>query len=146
MVKWCTCLITDKSATSKDGNILKSWLSVISEWGSFNCTYFKVIFESVKDKSSQELSFNILGDDQEGFLFLISELKEGKDLSQSSEFLLDIEDVAVLILYFLLLIVGEEVGWDVSSIEAESIDVLYFMIKCFSFFDCDYAVVAHFFI
>ena len=76
MVERCTCFITNKSATSKDGNILKSWLSVISKWGSFNCTYFKVIFESVKDKSSQELSFNILGDDQEGFLFLISELKE----------------------------------------------------------------------
>ena len=79
-------------------------------------------------------------------MLLVCEFEEGKDLPEIGKFFLNIEDVAVFELYFLFFLVVEEVGGDVSSVEAEAIDIFNFMVEGFSFFDGDDAMVAHFFI
>ena len=146
MVKGGACFLTYKSTSCKNGDILKGGFSVLSEWGGFNSTNFQVIFQSVQDETCKQFSLDIFGDNEKGFLFLIGEFEEGKNLPKIGEFFLNIEDVAVLKLYFLFFLVVEEIGGDITSVETEAIDVFNLMVKGFSLFNGDDAMVTHFFI
>jgi hypothetical protein len=76
-------------------------------------------------------------------LFLVGELEEGENVAETGEFLLDVEDVAIVVLDFLLLLVSEKVGRDVSSVEAEAVNALDLVVQGLAFLDSDDAVVAH---
>lgn len=146
MVEGGACFFAHEFASCKNCDILKGGFSVLSEWGGFDSTDFQVVFQSVQDKTCKQFSLDIFSNDEERFLLLVGKFEEGKDLPKIGKFFLNIEDIAVLKLYFLFFLVIEEVGGDVPSVEAEAIDVFNLMVEGFSFFDGDDAMITHFFV
>ena len=146
MIEGDACFLAHEFASCKNCDILKGGFSVLSEWGGFDSTDFQVVFQSVQDKTCKQFSLDIFSNDEERFLLLVGKFEEGKDLPKIGKFFLNIEDIAVLKLYFLFFLVIEEVGGDVPSVEAEAIDVFNLMVEGFSFFDGDDAMITHFFV
>lgn len=77
-------------------------------------------------------------------MLLISELKIWKYLLEISNLLLDCQNIAVFKLYSLLLIISNEIRWYVSSVKLKTINILNFMMKCFSLLNCYGAVNTYF--
>lgn len=134
------CFFTYEFASCEDSNVLELCFSVVSERWCFNGADLKIVFDSIQNKASKELAFNIFCNDQERFLLLISELKEGQNFSDVSKFFLNYKHITVLKFNFLFLLVSNEVRRNVSSVEFQTINELYLVVKCFSLLDSDSSI------
>ncbi len=141
-----TCFFTYKFASCKDGNILKLCFSVISKRWRFNGTDFKIVFDSVQNEASKKFALNIFCDNQEWFLLLICQLKERQYFSDISKFLLNYEYVTILKFDFLFLFISNEIRRYVSSVEFQTINEFYLVVKCFSFLDSDGSINTNLFV
>lgn len=81
-------LLTDKTSSSKNSNVLHNGFAVVSEGGGFDCADFEIILESVEDKSCQKLTLDIFSNDKKRFLFLIGKFQERQNVPDISQFLL----------------------------------------------------------
>ena len=140
------CFFTYEFASCEDSNVLELCFSVVSERGCFNGADFKIIFDSVQNKASKEFAFNIFCDDQEGFLLLISELKERQNFSDVSKFFLNYEYVTILKFNFLFFFISNEVRRNVSSVEFQTINKFNLVMKCFSLLDSDSSINTNLFV
>lgn len=136
-------LFADEFSSSEDSDVLKDGLSVVSEGGSLHSADLQVVLEPVEDQASQELTLDVFGNDQKGFLLLVGQLKERQDIPNVAELLLDNEDVAVLELDLLLLLVSHEVRRNVSPVELETINELNLVVKGLTFLDSDGSMDSH---
>ena len=141
-----TGLFTYEFSSCEDSNILKLCFSIISERWCLNSTDFKIIFDSVQNQTGKQFALNVFSDNQEWFLFLISDFKERKNFSNISEFFFNDKYITVLELNFLFLFVSNEVRRNVSSIEFQTIYELDFMMKSFTFLDSDSSMNTNFFV
>jgi hypothetical protein len=114
--------------------------SVVTESRGLDAANLESTTELVDNKGGESLRLNILSNDEEGLLGLHAALEEGEELLDGADLLVKEENGSILEDTLLGLGVSDEVGGDESTVPLESLNVLNFSLKRFSFRDGDGSV------
>jgi len=110
-------VLGDLGAAAHDFDVLHEVLAVVAEGRGLHGTDAQAGLEFVDDQGCQHVTFDVFGNDQEGFVDLEAVLEEGQQGLQLGDFLLDQQHVALVEHDLLFLGVGHEVRRDEAAVE-----------------------------
>mmetsp|Transcript_37507 Transcript_37507/g.89136 ORF Transcript_37507/g.89136 Transcript_37507/m.89136 type:complete len:502 (+) Transcript_37507:276-1781(+) len=113
----------------EDGDVLEVGLAVVAEARSLDGAELHAAAELVHDQRGERLALDVLRDDEQRLLRLDHVLEDGQQRLQPRDLLLDDEDVGVLELRLHCLLVGHEVGRDVTAVEPHPLDHLELILE-----------------
>ena len=135
----------DDCGSCKDGQIVKDGFSVVTKWWGLDSADLETSLNLVDNQVGQWFAFDIIGDDQQGSLFFQGNFQELKDVLEWWDLVFGDQDQWLLEIDLLRLLVVNEVWWNVSSVELESLNEFDFVLEGFALANGDNTCMADFF-